>query len=69
LGFERRTPKAERTTGTSLDFARDCDYITEAEHSEMVSLNDEVGFERKKLLRVGRVPALAKSMILVFETV
>jgi len=29
-------------TDTSLDFARDCAYITDSEHSEMASLNDEV---------------------------
>ena len=30
-------------TDTSLDFARDCSYITVAEHKELVSLVDEVG--------------------------
>lgn len=29
-------------TDTSLDFARDCGYITDAEHLEIASLNDEV---------------------------
>ena len=30
-------------TNTSLDFARDCGYITLAEYTELVSLNVEVG--------------------------
>ena len=30
-------------TDTSLDFARDCTYITEAEHTDLTSLSAEVG--------------------------
>jgi four helix bundle protein len=30
-------------TDTSLDFARDCGYISTAEHAELASLNHEVG--------------------------
>ena len=30
-------------TDTSLDFARDCGYITFERHHELVALNDEVG--------------------------
>jgi four helix bundle protein len=30
-------------TDTSLDFARDCAYISEAEHGELASLSQEVG--------------------------
>ena len=30
-------------TDTTLDFARDCDYITEEKHKECIGLNREVG--------------------------
>ncbi len=30
-------------TDTSLDFALDCDYITQEQHAELTSLNAEVG--------------------------
>ncbi len=30
-------------TNTSLDFARDCGYITTADHAHLLSLNSEVG--------------------------
>jgi four helix bundle protein len=30
-------------TDTSLDFAKDCKYITEAKHAELTALNHEVG--------------------------
>lgn len=30
-------------TDTSLEFARDCGYITTAEHTEMTALNHEIG--------------------------
>jgi four helix bundle protein len=30
-------------TDTSLDFAKDCNYITHAQHSELTALNREVG--------------------------
>lgn len=30
-------------TDTSLDFARDCGYITTEKHTELTALNDEVG--------------------------
>src|SRR4051812_36765392 len=30
-------------TDSSLDFAKDCDYITELEHSELSNLCDEIG--------------------------
>lgn len=30
-------------TDTSLDFAKDCNYITEAKHAELTTLNREVG--------------------------
>lgn len=30
-------------TDTSLDFAKDCNYITEAKHAELTALNREVG--------------------------
>ena len=30
-------------TDTSLDFAKDCGYITDAEHVELTALNTEVG--------------------------
>lgn len=30
-------------TDTSLDFAKDCGYMTEAEHGDLTSLNAEVG--------------------------
>ncbi len=30
-------------TDTSLDFARDCEYITEQEHADLCALNTEVG--------------------------
>jgi len=30
-------------TGTSLDFARDCSYVSKSEHAQMSALNHEVG--------------------------
>jgi four helix bundle protein len=30
-------------TDTTLDFARDCGYITDAQHEELTSLNREIG--------------------------
>lgn len=30
-------------TGSSLDFAKDCSYITEEEHTELTAMNQEVG--------------------------
>jgi len=30
-------------TDTSLDFARDCGYITDEKHQELTSLNHEIG--------------------------
>lgn len=30
-------------TDTSIDFARDCGYISDAEHSELTGLNTEIG--------------------------
>jgi four helix bundle protein len=38
-------------TETSLDFARDCGYITEEKHQELTSLNHEVGKMLGSMLR------------------